>query len=90
MRKRRAKTCGDSPHRSPVIHERVLITLACGHTTMGEGICSTCVEFYESVPCDLCATGDEPDPPHATGEPGVLDCTGSVTLLIDEPKKETR
>jgi hypothetical protein len=72
------------------MHERVLITLACGHTTMGERICSLCVAYYESVPCDLCATGDEPDPPHATGESDVLgceDCESSVTLLIEGDTK---
>ena len=61
----------------PTIHERVLITLSCGHTTMGEHICATCVAYYESVPCDLCCTGDEPDPPDC-------ECIRSMTLLLDK------
>jgi len=46
-----------------MIHDRVLITLSCGHQTMGERICSTCVEYYENVPCDACADRVVPDPP---------------------------
>jgi hypothetical protein len=46
-----------------MVHNRVMIMLACGHLTMGERICDECIRYYESVPCDLCADRVVAEPP---------------------------